>query len=298
MPPIINSNHSKITLDTRNILIDVTATDKTKLDVVVNMVVTMFSEYCQVPFQVEPVNITYPDGTSRLSPDLSSRPTTASVSYINAALGLNLAPSEMCSRLSQMGIAAQPSSSDPSEIDVQIPPTRPDVLHECDIMEDVGIAYGFNNLPKSLPVTNTVAKPFPINKLGDLLRKECAMAGWVECLPLILVSERTPFCFVFQVTCLFAHSIVPLLIQLPFFLSCSFLFFFCSAYGKRRLTLALTVLPRRKLHLAQPKGREPPCGPSSQPCLHRISSCPNLSSSWSPQNSSREQGSPTTHANL
>lgn len=50
MPPIINSEHSKITLNTRNVFIDVTATDETKLNIVVNIVSTMFSEYCQEPF--------------------------------------------------------------------------------------------------------------------------------------------------------------------------------------------------------------------------------------------------------
>jgi len=50
MPPIINSEHSKITLNTRNVFIDVTAIDQTKLDIVVNMVATMFSEYCDDPF--------------------------------------------------------------------------------------------------------------------------------------------------------------------------------------------------------------------------------------------------------
>ena len=50
MPPIINSEHSKITLKTRNVFIDVTATDKTKLHIVVNMVATMFSEYCAEPY--------------------------------------------------------------------------------------------------------------------------------------------------------------------------------------------------------------------------------------------------------
>ena len=30
LPPIINGNHSKITLDTKNVLIEITATDKTK----------------------------------------------------------------------------------------------------------------------------------------------------------------------------------------------------------------------------------------------------------------------------
>jgi len=50
MPPIINSEHSKITLNTQNVFIDCTATDQTKLDIVVNIVTTMFSEYCEQPF--------------------------------------------------------------------------------------------------------------------------------------------------------------------------------------------------------------------------------------------------------
>lgn len=50
MPPIINSEHSKITLNTRNIFIDTTATDETKLGIVINIIVAMFSEYCEEPF--------------------------------------------------------------------------------------------------------------------------------------------------------------------------------------------------------------------------------------------------------
>ena len=86
----------------------------------------------------------------------------------------------------KMGFSSRPVSNE--ELAVAVPPTRSDILHECDLMEDVGIAYGFNKLPRGLPVTNTVAKPFPVNKLGDVVRKECAMAGWTEVLPLILVS--------------------------------------------------------------------------------------------------------------
>jgi phenylalanyl-tRNA synthetase beta chain len=50
MPPIINSEHSKITLNTQNIFIDVTATDETKLNIVVNIICALFSEYCEEPF--------------------------------------------------------------------------------------------------------------------------------------------------------------------------------------------------------------------------------------------------------
>ena len=53
MPPIINSEHSKITLNTRNVFIDTTATDATKLAIVIDMVVMMFAEYCQEPFTYE-----------------------------------------------------------------------------------------------------------------------------------------------------------------------------------------------------------------------------------------------------
>jgi phenylalanyl-tRNA synthetase beta chain len=50
MPPIINSEHSKTTLETKNVFIVTTATDDMKLQIVVNMVATMFSEYCAEPF--------------------------------------------------------------------------------------------------------------------------------------------------------------------------------------------------------------------------------------------------------
>lgn len=152
------------------------------------MVSTMFAEYCTVPFEIEPVRVHMPDGSSHLSPPLDARQTTASSSYINASSGLHLSREEQCSLLTRMSLSAKPSTSDQDILDVAVPATRPDILHECDIMEDAAIAYGYNNLPKSMPTTNTVAKAHPVNKLSDLVRKECAMAGWTEALPLILVS--------------------------------------------------------------------------------------------------------------
>ncbi|KAJ1729579.1 phenylalanine--tRNA ligase subunit beta, partial [Coemansia biformis] len=62
LPPLINSEHSKITLDTRNIFIEITATDLTKVNMVLNIMLTMFSGYCEEPFTVEPVEVVYPDG--------------------------------------------------------------------------------------------------------------------------------------------------------------------------------------------------------------------------------------------
>jgi len=61
-------------------------------------------------------------------------------------------------------------------------------------MEDVAIAYGFNNLPRLAPnKTATIGKPLMINKVGDIVRHECAMAGWIEVMPLILCSHEENF---------------------------------------------------------------------------------------------------------
>lgn len=59
----------------------------------------------------------------------------------------------------------------------QVPPSRSDVLHACDVMEDVAIAYGFNNIAKRIPPTVTQGRELPLNQLSDLLRLDVAMAG-------------------------------------------------------------------------------------------------------------------------
>jgi phenylalanyl-tRNA synthetase beta chain len=86
-----------------------------------------------------------------------------------------------------MSLRATILPGDSDTLNVAIPPTRSDILHECDIMEDAAIAYGFNNLPDTFPATSTVAQPLAVSKLCDIIRHEWAYAGWVEVLPLILV---------------------------------------------------------------------------------------------------------------
>ncbi|KAG8929804.1 phenylalanine--tRNA ligase subunit beta [Tulasnella sp. 419] len=199
MPPIINSEHSKITLDTKNIFIDVTATDETKLNIVVNIISTMFAEYTTEPFTIEPVRVVYPSGKITVTPDLVPRTMTARSSYINACTGLSLSPDDIAKLLRRMMLSASVSLSNPDTIDVLIPPTRPDIFHECDVMEDAAIAYGFNNLVKTFPSTSTVSQPLAISKLSDLVRTEWAMAGWVEVLPLILCSHDENFAWLNRV---------------------------------------------------------------------------------------------------
>ncbi|PKY04254.1 phenylalanyl-tRNA synthetase beta chain [Aspergillus campestris IBT 28561] len=195
LPPIINGDHSKISVNTKNVFIEITALDKTKVEIVNRILVSMFSQHVAEPFTVEPIQIVSDhNNETRVSPDMSPRTAQAEVSYINECCGLELGPAEVCELLKKMAYDAQPSASSPDMIDVFIPPTRADVLHQADIMEDVAIAYGFNNLPRSFPSkSGTVAQPLPINKLTDIVRMEAAMAGWSEVMPLILCSHDENF---------------------------------------------------------------------------------------------------------
>ena len=151
---------------------------------------------------IEPVKIIYPDGRVVISPDLSWRQTQAHASYVNSCTGLNLSATQVKDLLERMSLRTELTPGNPDTLNVSIPPTRPDILHECDIMEDAAIAYGFNNLPDIFPATSTVAQPLAVSKLSDLIRHEWAYAGWVEVLPFILVrsqillmasQRRTPF---------------------------------------------------------------------------------------------------------
>lgn len=77
----------------------------------------------------------------------------------------------------------------------EVPPIRSDILHACDITEDIGIAYGYNNIPLDLPPTNTIGKQIPENKFSDLIRAELAQAGYIECLTMSLLSIKENYEF-------------------------------------------------------------------------------------------------------
>ncbi|PPR96773.1 hypothetical protein GOBAR_AA23913 [Gossypium barbadense] len=190
LPPIINSAHSAITLKTKNVFIECTATDLTKAKIVLNTMVTTFSTYCKRKFEVEPVEVISFDGKSSVYPDLSEYNMEVPLSYITGSIGVPLEVDEVTSLLKRMQLHAEKAESDEAKISVSVPPTRSDILHPCDVMEDVAIAYGYNNIPKR---TLSSLKPLPLNQLSDLIRYEIAMNGFTEVLTWILCSKKENF---------------------------------------------------------------------------------------------------------
>ena len=202
LPPIINGSKSRITLDTKNVFIECTATDLTKANIVLDTVVAMFSEYAAVPFSVEPVTINFVDDDqnvvkSYVTPKMYTRKETASVKFVNSLIGIDVDPEPMatlCNKI-QLGPARILPGTDEEGpiIEVTVPATRSDILHAVDIAEDIGIAYGYNNIVKTVPQTCTVGGEQPLNKLGDLLREEIGRAGYIEVLTHGLCSIKDNF---------------------------------------------------------------------------------------------------------
>ncbi|XP_024972529.1 phenylalanine--tRNA ligase beta subunit, cytoplasmic isoform X3 [Cynara cardunculus var. scolymus] len=192
LPPIINGAHSAISLKTKNVFIECTATDLTKAKIVLNTMVTMFSVYCQRKFEVEPVEVIYSDGKSNICPELSPYHMEVSLAYINGIAGVSLEANKVAGLLNKMQLHAQQSVSVDNEciFTVSVPPTRSDVLHACDVAEDVAIAYGFNEIPKRKPAS---LKPLPLNQFSDLIRTEIALTGYTEVLTWILCSYKENF---------------------------------------------------------------------------------------------------------
>lgn len=192
MPPIINGDRTKVDLEGKpekvmDLFFEATATDITKALIVLDTLTTMLSEHCREKFTAEATEVVYEhSGKSELLPALATRTKVINVVDTNSTVGVDLTAENMSNSLTRMGLTSTVKNE--KEILVEIPPTRHDVIHVCDIVEDVAIAYGYDNIAVQLPRTPTVAKQFPLNKITDLLRENVAQTGFTEALTFSLCS--------------------------------------------------------------------------------------------------------------
>jgi len=193
LPPIINSDSTKISLNTKNVFIEITGTDLTKCQIVLAILCAQFSEHCEGKdkFTVEPVEVIYEDdGKKLVTPCLDIETFEVEIEYICRLLGIQLTPDQINKASVKMGLTPIKSSDTSKLVKFEVSAVRPDILHACDIAEEIGIGYGFNNIPMVYPPTNTVGAFIPENKFTDLMRHELAQQGYIESLTCALVSIK------------------------------------------------------------------------------------------------------------
>lgn len=149
----------------------------------------MFSQYCEKPFHVEQVDIENTNGKIIKTPELAVRHLKINSENVAKIAGVKKSAEEIVELLKKMGLSSLPQNKTGSpKVQILVPPTRHDILHERDIVEDLAIAHGYNNITRVMPAASTVGKELPLNKLSDFLREEISRCGFTEALTFSLVS--------------------------------------------------------------------------------------------------------------
>jgi phenylalanyl-tRNA synthetase beta chain len=182
-PPIINGELTRVTIDTKNILLDTTGTDKRAVGTAVNIICTAMAE---AGATIESVGI---GGVQ--TPTLAPSERTVSVQECSRLLGIDLTSATMTSLLQKMRFGAEPAGAD--KVKVQVPCYRADIMHDWDLFEDVAIAYGYDRILDLPPATFTVGKPHPVQVIAALAREAFCGLGYLEVMPFTLTNEDTLF---------------------------------------------------------------------------------------------------------
>lgn len=178
-PPIINGERTRVTVDTKNILLDTTGTDKRAVNVAVNIICTAMAE---AGASIESVEI---NGVQ--TPTLAPAERTVSVKECSRLLGVSLTAPQMAELLRKMRFGAEPAGA--GNVKVLVPCYRADIMHDWDLFEDVAIAYGYDKLESHPPKTFTVGKPHPVQVNAALAREAFTGLGYLEVMPFTLTSE-------------------------------------------------------------------------------------------------------------
>lgn len=146
MPPIINSHETgKISHETKAVFVECSGFDFKILKNTLNIIVTTLAD---MGGEINSMILDY--GKEKvISPNLSPETMRISLENTNRLLGLNLKESDLQKLLPKMGY-------DYSNSKVKIPAWRCDILHEVDIIEDIAIAYGYQNLIPEIPQISTI----------------------------------------------------------------------------------------------------------------------------------------------
>jgi len=188
MPPIINSNYSgKITNQTKNLFIEVSGMS----DKFVHTALTAFvAALADRGGNVYEVHVNYSLSEKITCPDFTSEKIKISVDKFNNLSGLDLTPKQIVDLLRNARLNATVSGS---VINVVYPAYRKDIMHEVDIIEDLLIAYGYNNIECEIPEMSVIGEEAPIEIFSKKVREFMIGFGAQEILSFTLTDKAKLF---------------------------------------------------------------------------------------------------------
>jgi len=180
-PPIINAAITTVTTKTKNIFVEVTGINKEDAEDMLAVVATILQSS---GFSLESIKIS---GTKNSSPKLDPRKLSVNSSLINQTLGLDLKTSKIISCLKKSRLDA---SSKGNNIICTIPSYRFDIFGPMDLVEEVALGYGIQNLEPTISTSQTIGKINPVSLQLKSLDKTMIGLGYLEALNSSLTSKR------------------------------------------------------------------------------------------------------------
>ncbi|KZX16533.1 phenylalanine--tRNA ligase beta subunit [Methanobrevibacter cuticularis] len=187
MPPIINGELTKLTENTKNIIVDVTGTDEKAVNQTLNIICSSFGE---VGGKIKSLEIDYQDRTV-ITPDLSPKIRNVHVDVANSLIGIDIDAKKAQTLLSKARMDSKIIND--NELQVKIPSYRIDILHEVDLVENIAIQYCINKIKGEVPDIATVANENSWFKSDKIIREVMIGLGFQEVMSLMLTSEKSHY---------------------------------------------------------------------------------------------------------
>jgi phenylalanyl-tRNA synthetase beta chain len=160
MPPIINSDYTgKVTTKTRNLFVECSGFDFRFLEPALNTIVYALA---QRGGKVNTVEIKYENKTIT-TPNLSPKKTHLNLDYFQRRAGLPLTTPQILSLLKKSNYKVLSKSK--NTLTLSYPSYRQDIMHQADIVEDIIIRYGYNNITPITPQLPTTGNLLPLQEL-------------------------------------------------------------------------------------------------------------------------------------
>ena len=180
-PPIINAAVTTVTTKTKNLFVEVTGISKEDAEDMLSVVATILQS---AGFTLESIKIS---GSKNASPKLEQKKISVDPSLINQTLGLDLNTSKIVSSLKKSRLDA---STKGKNIICTIPAYRFDIFGPMDLVEEVALGYGIQNLEPILSPSQTLGQTNPVSLQLKSLSQIMIGLGYLEVLNSSLTSKR------------------------------------------------------------------------------------------------------------
>ncbi|MDI9619743.1 MAG: phenylalanine--tRNA ligase subunit beta [Candidatus Nezhaarchaeota archaeon] len=182
MPPIINSNLTKLTSNTRNILIDVTGTDLNAVRSALTILAANLAERGGKIVQF----LVFDHLGKRLEPSMNVKAMKVSYEKLVKVTGIQAPIEEVVHCLRRARLDAKAIGG---YFEVLIPPYRVDVLDEVDIAEEYAIGYGYHRIAPLTPPADTQGEELRITSFTRLCRELMVGYGFQEVLTYMFAND-------------------------------------------------------------------------------------------------------------